>query len=55
VGQRQGGLVLGECRFGVAQEGQRVAGEHPGLDVIGPASDVLGDLEPRVVCKPGLG
>ena len=51
----QGGLVLSECRFPVSKEGQRVAGKHPGPDVIGPAFHVLGDLHPRVVCKPGLG
>src|SRR5207302_4625050 len=55
LGQWPGGLVLGECRFGVAEDGQRVAGERPGLDVIGPALHLLGDLHPRVVCTPGLG
>ena len=46
---------MGERRFGIAEDGQRVTGEYPGPDVIGPAFEVLGDLRPRVVGKPGFG
>src|SRR5208337_2768037 len=49
LGQRQGRLEMGERRFGIAEDGQRVTGEYPGPDVIGPAFEVLGDLRPRVV------
>jgi len=46
---------VGEGRFGIAEDSQRVTGEHPGPDVIGPAFGVLGDFRPNVVGQPGIG
>jgi hypothetical protein len=37
LSQRQGRLKLEERRLGVAEDDQRVTGEHPRPDVIGPA------------------
>ena len=46
---------MGQRRFGITEDGQRVTGEYPGPDVVGPALQVLGNLRPRLVRIPGFG
>src|SRR5579864_9714438 len=55
LSQRQGRLELGERRFAVAEDGQRVTGKQADPDIVRPAFGVLGDLRPRFAGQPGFG
>jgi len=55
LGQRQRHLEVGQRRFGITEDGQRVTGEYPGSDVVGPAFEVPGNPRPRLVRISGFG